>query len=83
MTLVPLLMALGIFDHRWPPFAVDMTLELYQHRKSNEWFVRLCYHGEVRPRSGGRAVVPFPRPHPLAWHSSSGSHQGSIQLPPS
>ena len=46
VTLMPLLMVLGIFDHKWPPFAVDLTMELYQHRKSKEWFVQLYYHGE-------------------------------------
>ncbi|NWI65143.1 PPA6 phosphatase, partial [Todus mexicanus] len=45
-TLVPLLMALGIFDHKWPPYASDVTLELYQHRQSEEWFVRMSYRGE-------------------------------------
>lgn len=55
MTLIPLLTVLGIFDHKWPPFAVDVTIELYQHQRSKEWFVQLRYHGEVRPDgpSGG------------------------------
>lgn len=42
-------MVLGIFDHKWSPFAADLTLELYQHQESKEWFVQLYYHGEVRP----------------------------------
>ncbi|XP_029416726.1 lysophosphatidic acid phosphatase type 6 isoform X2 [Nannospalax galili] len=46
VTLMPLLMALGIFDHKWPPFAVDLTMELYQHQESKEWFVQVYYHGE-------------------------------------
>lgn len=50
---MPILMALGIFDHKWPPFAADLTMELYQHQESKEWFVQLSYHGEVRaPRWG-------------------------------
>lgn len=53
VTLIPLLTTLGIFDHKWPPFAVDLTLELYQHQKSKEWFVQLYYHGEVRPDGTG------------------------------
>uniref|UniRef100_A0A8C3FGA6 Lysophosphatidic acid phosphatase type 6 n=1 Tax=Chrysemys picta bellii TaxID=8478 RepID=A0A8C3FGA6_CHRPI len=48
VTLIPLLMALGIFDHKWPPYAADVTVELYQHQQSKEWFVHLSYHGEVR-----------------------------------
>uniref|UniRef100_A0A8D0YAL5 Lysophosphatidic acid phosphatase type 6 n=1 Tax=Sus scrofa TaxID=9823 RepID=A0A8D0YAL5_PIG len=52
VTLMPLLMVLGIFDHKWPPFAVDLTMELYQHRKSKEWFVQLYYHGEEQVPKG-------------------------------
>lgn len=48
VTLLPLLLTLGIFDHKWPPFAADLTMELYQHQESKEWFVQLYYHGEVR-----------------------------------
>uniref|UniRef100_A0AC11DJM8 Acid phosphatase 6, lysophosphatidic n=1 Tax=Ovis aries TaxID=9940 RepID=A0AC11DJM8_SHEEP len=46
VTLMPLLITLGIFDHKWPPFAVDLTVELYQHRESKEWFVQLYYRGK-------------------------------------
>ncbi|XP_038613661.1 lysophosphatidic acid phosphatase type 6 [Tachyglossus aculeatus] len=56
VTLVPLLMALGIFDRKWPPYAADLALELYQHQESREWFVRLSYLGEeqvVRGCSAG------------------------------
>ncbi|XP_006861753.1 PREDICTED: lysophosphatidic acid phosphatase type 6 [Chrysochloris asiatica] len=52
LTLMPLLIALGIFDHKWPPFAADLTMELYQHQESKEWFVRLYYHGEEQVPEG-------------------------------
>lgn len=55
ITLIPLLVALGTFDGKWPPYAADVTLELYQHRQSKEWFVHLSYHGEVR--SQGNSLV--------------------------
>nr|XP_020443760.1 lysophosphatidic acid phosphatase type 6 [Monopterus albus]XP_020443761.1 lysophosphatidic acid phosphatase type 6 [Monopterus albus]XP_020443762.1 lysophosphatidic acid phosphatase type 6 [Monopterus albus]XP_020443763.1 lysophosphatidic acid phosphatase type 6 [Monopterus albus]XP_020443764.1 lysophosphatidic acid phosphatase type 6 [Monopterus albus] len=45
-TLMPCLMALGIFDMRWPPYAADLTLELYQHRQTNEAFVKVSYVGQ-------------------------------------
>ncbi|XP_075707117.1 lysophosphatidic acid phosphatase type 6 [Rhinoderma darwinii] len=45
VTLIPLLMAFGIFDQKWPPYAADITLELYQHQPSNDWFTRLIYNG--------------------------------------
>lgn len=66
VTLMPLLMVLGIFDHKWPPFAVDLTMELYQHRKSKEWFVQLYYHGEVRPLQWDWEVAGQAHPPGLA-----------------
>nr|XP_004658996.3 lysophosphatidic acid phosphatase type 6 [Jaculus jaculus] len=60
VTLMPLLMALGIFDHKWPPFAADLTMELYQHRESKEWFVQLSYHGEEQvPRGCPDKLCPL------------------------
>nr|KAF6396046.1 acid phosphatase 6, lysophosphatidic [Rousettus aegyptiacus] len=60
VTLIPLLTTLGIFDHKWPPFAVDLTLELYQHQKSKEWFVQLYYHGEGQvPRGCPDQLCPL------------------------
>lgn len=56
-TLIPLLLALGTFDHKWPPYAADVTLELYQHRRSKEWFVRMSYRGEVRSRGKARLQI--------------------------
>ncbi|XP_060090429.1 lysophosphatidic acid phosphatase type 6 [Heteronotia binoei] len=44
VTLLPLLMALGSFNYKWPPYASDVTLELYQHTKG--WLIRLSYNGE-------------------------------------
>ncbi|CAB1351867.1 unnamed protein product, partial [Coregonus sp. 'balchen'] len=45
-TLIPCLMALGIFDMRWPPYAADITLELHQHRQTKEAFVKVSYIGQ-------------------------------------
>ncbi|OXB68240.1 hypothetical protein ASZ78_007989 [Callipepla squamata] len=55
VTLIPLLLALGTFDRKWPPYAADVTLELYRHRQSKEWFVRVSYHGEEQVVKGCRA----------------------------
>lgn len=52
MTLIPLLIALGIFDQKWPSFAVHLTMELYQHQESKEWFVRLYYRGQEQVPKG-------------------------------
>lgn len=60
VTLMPILMALGIFDHKWPPFAADLTMELYQHQESKEWFVQLYYHGEEQvPRGCPDKLCPL------------------------
>uniref|UniRef100_A0A1A7YC34 Acid phosphatase 6, lysophosphatidic n=1 Tax=Iconisemion striatum TaxID=60296 RepID=A0A1A7YC34_9TELE len=45
-TLIPCLMALGLFDMRWPPYAADLTLELHQSRQTNEPFVKVTYLGQ-------------------------------------
>ncbi|NXO81445.1 PPA6 phosphatase, partial [Sitta europaea] len=54
-TLIPLLLALGTFDQKWPPYAADVILELYQHRRSKEWFVRVSYRGEEQVVKGCKA----------------------------
>ncbi|XP_073329716.1 lysophosphatidic acid phosphatase type 6 [Pagrus major] len=45
-TLIPCLMAFGVFDMRWPPYAADITLELHQHRQTKEAFVKVSYIGQ-------------------------------------
>lgn len=50
-TLIPCLMALGIFDMRWPPYAADITLEVHQHRQTKKAFVKVSYIGQVGTRS--------------------------------
>ncbi|XP_066196989.1 lysophosphatidic acid phosphatase type 6 isoform X2 [Sylvia atricapilla] len=54
-TLIPLLLALGTFDHKWPPYAADVILELHQDRDSKEWFVRMSYRGEEQVVKGCKA----------------------------
>ncbi|XP_074550447.1 lysophosphatidic acid phosphatase type 6 [Halichoeres trimaculatus] len=45
-TLIPCLMALGVFDMRWPPYAADITLELHKHRQTSQAFVKVSYIGQ-------------------------------------
>ncbi|KAI4896960.1 hypothetical protein NFI96_017926 [Prochilodus magdalenae] len=45
-TLMPCLMALGVFDKRWPPYAADITLELHQHRQTKQHYVKVSYVGQ-------------------------------------
>lgn len=46
-TLIPCLMALGIYDMKWPPYASDITLELHEHKRTKEPFVKVSYMGQV------------------------------------
>uniref|UniRef100_A0A3P8W040 Acid phosphatase 6, lysophosphatidic n=1 Tax=Cynoglossus semilaevis TaxID=244447 RepID=A0A3P8W040_CYNSE len=55
-TLIPCLMALGIFDMRWPPYAADITLELHQHRQTKEAFVKVSYSGQDQQIPGCSGV---------------------------
>ncbi|XP_061579359.1 lysophosphatidic acid phosphatase type 6 [Cololabis saira] len=45
-TLIPCLMAMGIYDMKWPPYAADITVELYEERQTKEAFVKVSYVGE-------------------------------------
>ena len=46
-TVKPLLIALGLYDHRWPPFCACVAVEVYQQKKSNKgFFVRVLYNGK-------------------------------------
>ncbi|XP_026888373.2 lysophosphatidic acid phosphatase type 6 isoform X1 [Electrophorus electricus] len=45
-TLMPCLIALGVFDMRWPPYAADITLELYWHRQIKQHYVKVSYIGQ-------------------------------------
>ncbi|XP_051564912.1 lysophosphatidic acid phosphatase type 6 [Myxocyprinus asiaticus] len=45
-TLMPYLMALGVFDMKWPPYAADITLELYQHRQTSQYYAKVSYIGQ-------------------------------------
>ncbi|NXR36532.1 PPA6 phosphatase, partial [Zosterops hypoxanthus] len=59
-TLIPLLLALGTFDHKWPPYSADVTLELHQDWDSKKWFVRMSYRGEEQVMKGCKdALCPL------------------------
>ncbi|KAK6485623.1 lysophosphatidic acid phosphatase type 6 [Huso huso] len=45
-TLMPCLMALGIFDMKWPPYAADIALELYEHLSTKEVYIKVSYIGQ-------------------------------------
>ncbi|XP_012692707.2 lysophosphatidic acid phosphatase type 6 [Clupea harengus] len=56
-TLMPCLMALGIFDMKWPPYAADITLELLEHRTTKEAFVKVAYLGQDQKIPGCSGVI--------------------------
>eukprot|EP00045_Choanoeca_perplexa_P005481 m.46395 g.46395 ORF g.46395 m.46395 type:complete len:316 (-) comp13147_c0_seq2:52-999(-) len=55
-TLMPLLLVLGSFDGKWPPFAADITLELYEDvNHPSKRFVKAMYCGKpvTMPKAEG------------------------------
>ncbi|EDQ92412.1 uncharacterized protein MONBRDRAFT_30813 [Monosiga brevicollis MX1] len=47
-TLMPLLLAFGAFDGHWPPYAADITLELFEDQHQHgDYYVRALYCGEI------------------------------------
>lgn len=44
-TLVAIMKALGIHSGRWPPFASQVTFELYGHR-NKQFYIRVLYNGD-------------------------------------
>ncbi|XP_034418118.1 lysophosphatidic acid phosphatase type 6 [Cyclopterus lumpus] len=85
-TLIPCLMALGIYDMKWPPFAADITLELHQHRETNKPFVKVSYVGkdQLLPGCSGvycpleefKKALSAHSIHPEAYHSLCNSKEG-------
>ncbi|XP_064595846.1 lysophosphatidic acid phosphatase type 6-like [Liolophura sinensis] len=56
-SLIPLLVAMGIYDGKWPPFAADIAIELYEDKKGEHW-VKVQYLGEdMTERGFGSPVV--------------------------
>jgi len=48
-TVAPLLAALKVFDHKCPPLASHIELELFQNKKDKEHVVRVIYNDKVIP----------------------------------
>jgi len=46
-TLIPLLLALGCCDDKWPAYAADLAFELYEDAEQKYW-VKIRYCGKVR-----------------------------------
>jgi len=66
-TILPLLVALGIYDNRWPPFCACCTIELYKNKHDHEFYVRVCYNGatsaHIAAEAGyfyvAKSILPF------------------------
>lgn len=79
-TLIPCLMAMGIFDLRWPPYAADITLELYKHKQTDEAYIKVSYIGQDQLLPGCSGVYcplqEFKRV--VSAHSLSSDHYQSL-----
>ena len=49
--LLALLVTLGIFSGKWPPFAADLVFETYEDKAGRRW-VRVLYLGEPQKLAG-------------------------------
>jgi hypothetical protein len=60
-TVGPLVIALGVWDGVWPPYASHLELELWRSASSGAYFVHGSYNGKdvVFPTCGGQAVCPW------------------------
>jgi len=47
-TLVPVLCALGAYNDKWPPYASHLELEIVQHKRTGERFVRAVYNDHAQ-----------------------------------
>lgn len=56
--LMALLVALKIFDEKWPPFAADLVFETYEDRSGDAW-VRVLYLGQTKflPGNGEKELI--------------------------
>ncbi|XP_065063740.1 lysophosphatidic acid phosphatase type 6-like [Rhopilema esculentum] len=61
MTMMTMLYVLGVYDFKWPKYAADVKLELYQD-KNQDWFVKLLYNDKDLTLPGcGTPVCPLSR----------------------
>ncbi|XP_065063737.1 lysophosphatidic acid phosphatase type 6-like [Rhopilema esculentum] len=55
-TLMAVLYVLGVYDFKWPKYAADVKVELYQDEKQN-WFVKLLYNDQELLMPGCETTV--------------------------
>ncbi|XP_055335853.1 lysophosphatidic acid phosphatase type 6-like [Paramacrobiotus metropolitanus] len=60
--LMALLVALDIFDDKWPPFGADLVFETYEDKNGDAW-VRVVYQGAAQrlPGNGGAELIALDR----------------------
>lgn len=62
-TIKPLLVALDLYDHRWPPFCACVAVEVYEENASSDRYVRVLYNGATAAHvasDGGAFYVAQP-----------------------
>ncbi|XP_012936372.1 uncharacterized protein LOC101855780 [Aplysia californica] len=47
-TMAAVMESLGIWDNTWPPYGVEVRVELYQDPKSSEFYVKVLYNGQPK-----------------------------------
>ncbi|XP_013387986.1 lysophosphatidic acid phosphatase type 6 [Lingula anatina] len=57
-SLVPVLVALGIYDDKWPPYAADLCIEVYEDQQGTHWIrVTYCGNEQTLPGCSGPVIT--------------------------
>ena len=58
-TVKPLLVALGVYDHKWPPFCACVVVEVLRRRRDDQLVCRVLYDGATSPAPAAAPEGPF------------------------
>ena len=52
-------MALGVYDHKWPPFCACVVVEVRRRRRDDQLVCRVLYDGATSPAPAAAPEGPF------------------------
>mmetsp|Transcript_65912 Transcript_65912/g.143877 ORF Transcript_65912/g.143877 Transcript_65912/m.143877 type:complete len:106 (-) Transcript_65912:28-345(-) len=59
-TIVPVLLTLNCWDHKWPPFCSCIAFELLRSRATGDHWLRASYNGRPLRLFGSESLVSLP-----------------------
>ena len=45
--IMPLLVAMGLYEWEWPPYAAYIAYELWRHKTTRKYYIKVLYNGKV------------------------------------